>query len=188
MMNLNKHFLFACLFVSISACQSPVSELTSERYSSMCFQAEQKGNLESASYACYQAYVNHEWKDLGAAERSESLYNLGRVLRKLSKYDEAQDALKQSLALEIELSGLTSLKTGLRRAELSAVLLEVDQINLGLMYLDKVLQIAELYAKADKKFVAALCYSYSKKLQDERLKQRYYQRMVQLGYSEVDFN
>lgn len=143
--------------------------------------------MQAAAEACYRAYVNVEWGNLGPEAKSEKLYNWGRVLRKAGHYTDAKEALSKSLAEEEKLSGKNSLKSGRRMAELSATYLELNQFEDGAKYLDAVLPIADQYTEGEKQFIAALLYFYGNNLKDAQKTKNYHARMVELGYSGADF-
>ncbi len=142
--------------------------------------------MQVAAEACYRAYVNVEWGNLGPDTKSEKLYNFGRVLRKSGRYTDAKEALMRSLAEEEKLSGKNSIKSGRRMAELSATYLELNQFEDGSKYLDAVLPIAAQYTKNEKQFIATLLYFYGKNLKDTQKAKGYHSKMTEFGYSEVD--
>ena len=175
--------LISCL----AGCANPLNQVTSDRYSQECAEAENADNMQVASEACYRAYANAEWGNLGPEERSEKLYNFGRVLRKAGRYSDAKEALTQSLAEEEKLSGPNSKKSGRRMAELSAIYLEMNQFEVGSTFLDKVLPLTAQYSQGEKQFIAALCYFYGKNINDPEKAKFYQSKMVEVGYSGKDF-
>jgi len=180
--------LFAFILITaLTGCANPLNRATSDRYSQTCSDAERAGNMQVAAEACYRAYVNVEWGNLGPEAKSEKLYNFGRVLRKSGRYNDAKEALTRSLAEEEKLSGKNSIKSGRRMAELSATYLELNQFEDGAEYLDAVLPITAQYSKGEKQFIAALLYFYGKNLKDIKKAKDYHAKMTELGYFEVDF-
>lgn len=188
-MNISIKFSALVLLATLIGCTNPLNHITSDRYSQSCSEAESAGNMQLAAEACYRAYINVEWGNLGPEVKSEKLYNFGRVLRKAGRYDNAKEALTRSLTEEKLLSGKHSKKSGRRMAELSATYLELNQFENGVPYLDALLPIAGQYTKNEKHFIAALLYFYSNNLQNSnKVKARSYQeKMVELGYSPTDF-
>jgi hypothetical protein len=189
MMNLALKLSALISLIALIGCATPLNRVTSDRYSQTCSEAERVGNMQLAAEACYRAYINVEWGNLGPEVRSEKLYNFGRVLRKAGRYDDAKEALIRSLAEEEGLSGKNSIKSGRRMAELSATYLELNQLESGIPYLDAVLPITNQYTKNEKQFIAALLYFYGKNLHgSNKVKaESYHSKMVKLGYSSLDF-
>jgi len=174
----------------VIGCANPLNRATSDRYNQMCLEAEEAGNLAVASEACYRAYVNVEWGNLGPEVRSERLYNFGRVLRKSGRYEDAKEALSRSLAEEEKLSGKSSVKTGRRMAELAATYIELNQIESGIPYVDRLIPNTEQYSKSEKTFIAALLKFYGDKLLDSNQIEKanlYKSTMAKLGYSDEFF-
>ncbi len=186
-MNIAIKFSMLVLFAALVGCANPLNRATSDRYSQTCSEAERAGNMQVAAEACYRAYVNVEWGNLGPEAKSEKLYNFGRVLRKSGRYSDAQEALTRSLAEEEKLSGKSSIKSGRRMAELSATYLELNQFEDGAKYLDAVLPITAQYSNSEKQFIAALLYFYGDNLKDAQKAKSYHAKMTELGYSEADF-
>lgn len=181
------YILLLLIFTILTACANPLNRATSDRYSQTCSDAEKAGNMQVAAEACYRAYVNVEWGNLGPGAKSQKLYNFGRVLRKAGRYTDAKEALTRSLAEEEKLSGKNSIKSGRRMAELSATYLELDQFEEGSKYLDSSLPITKQYSKSEKQFIAALLYYYGNNLKDKQKAKSYHEKMVELGYTSADF-
>ncbi len=186
-MKITNQLLVFFLFTALTGCANQLNRATSDRYSQTCSDAERAGNMQVAAEACYRAYVNVEWGNLGPDIKSEKLYNFGRVLRKSGRYADAKEALMRSLAEEEKLSGKNSIKSGRRMAELSATYLELNQFEDGAKYLDAVLPIAAQYTKNEKQFIATLLYFYGKNMKDTQKAKVYHSKMTEFGYSEVDF-
>lgn len=188
-MTTTKYLLLAYLLVALMGCANPLNRATSDRYSQTCSDAERAGNMRVAAEACYRAYVNVEWGNLGPEAKSEKLYNFGRVLRKSGRYTDAKEALTRSLSEEEKLSGINSIKSGRRMAELSATYFELKQYEKGTPYLDAIIPITAQYTASEKQFIAALLYFYGNELQatQKNKANAYHEKMVELGYSDADF-
>ncbi|MEJ1381529.1 MAG: tetratricopeptide repeat protein [Candidatus Sedimenticola sp. (ex Thyasira tokunagai)] len=145
--------------------------------------------MKVAAEACYRAYVNVEWGNLGPEIRSEKLYNFGRVLRKAGRYDDAREALTRAIAEEEKLSGRNSQKSGRRIAELAATYIELNQQDQGLGLVDELIPIADGYSPGEKQFIAALLYYYRQHLGNLHPEKSaaYKAKMKDLGYSEDYF-
>lgn len=186
-----KYYTYLLLSAAlITGCANPLNRVTSDRYTQMCLDAEHAGNMGVAAEACYRAYVNVKWGNLGPELKSERLYNFGRVLRKAGRYEDAKKALTSALEEEERLSGSTSVKTGRRMAELAATYYELGQIDNGVILVDRLIPITDQYTSSEKMFIAALLYSYGDKLRSKQQQEKaeaYLVKMKELGYSEEYF-
>lgn len=188
---MKSHLLIALILAGlVSGCANPLNRATSDRYMETCSKAESRGDLAVAEEACYRAAVNVDWGNLGPELRSERLYNLGRVKRKVGKFNEAEQVLKESLAVEKELSGPSSTKTGRRLAELSATYYQSNKITEGVAVVEKLKPIANQYTGNERKFMAALFFEYGKKMAEKgdlELSKSFESEGSKLGYSASDF-
>src|SRR5690242_3491155 len=107
-------FILLFSLLLLGGCANPLNRATSDRYSDMCSSAERGGDLTTAEQACYRALVNVDMGNLGPELKSQRLYNLGRIKRRVAKYEEAEDLFKQSLVIEEKLSPPTDPKIGRR--------------------------------------------------------------------------
>lgn len=148
----------------LSACANPLNRATSDRYADTCATAETNGRLDVAEQACYRALVNVDWGNLGPELKSQRLYNLGRIKRKLSKFGEAEDLFKQSLAIEEKLSSPTDPKIGRRLIELSATLAGQGKWDEGAQYLEKAAPISAQYTGNERSFAALAFSEFAKQL------------------------
>jgi len=176
--------LFALLF--LSGCANPLNEATSNRYSRICSEAEQNGDFLTAEQACYRALVNVDWGNLGPEYKSQKLYNLGRIKRKVGKYGEAEDLLKQSLEIEETLTGPTSQKIGRRLAELALTYGEKEQFTQGTPYVKRVNTMIDLFQGQELQTIGALNYFYGEELaktEDTVTAKEFSQQAKNLGFS-----
>lgn len=173
----------------ITGCANPLNQTTSDRYSETCAEAERSGNMPAAAEACYRAYVNVEWGNLGPELRSEKLYNFGRVLRRAGRFDDSKEALSRAVAEEEKLTGKNSIKTGRRMAELAATYYELNQLEEGVALVDRLIPLASNYSNNEKQFIAVLLYEYSLKIGKVQSSKAalYKTEMKNLGYSESYF-
>ena len=104
--------LFGCV-------SNPLNEITSERYSEMCANFEKSGDYLSAENSCYRAYVNTEWGNLDNELKSQKLYNLARIKRRISKFSEAEILLLNSIKIEKSLKEISKVRVGRRSVELA---------------------------------------------------------------------
>ncbi len=185
-----KVFLIIAIPMVFINCANPLNQATSDRYAEDCARAEQHGNMEVAAEACYRAYMNVEWGNLGPELRSERLYNFGRVLRKAGRYEDAAEALTRALEEERNLTGSASVKSGRRMAELAATYYLLDEIDKGVPLVDALIPMTEQYSQPEKEFIASLLYFYSKHLEatDADKAERYISKMHELGYNAEHFD
>ena len=129
--------------VFLASCANPVNRVTSDRDAETCVTAERDRRLDVAEEACYRALVNVDLGNLGPELKSQRLYNLARIKRLRSKPAEAEDLLKQSLALEEKLSSPTDPKIGQRLIELSLNLAAQNKWSEGRQYLERALPVSD---------------------------------------------
>lgn len=149
----------------IAGC-APLYQATMSRYTRTCINAEESGQFDVAIQACRRAWINTQVGRLGKEDESITLYNLGRVLRRGGRLGDAETALKDSLTLEEGLSGPSSVKTGKRLMELSAVLGLLKRTAEGLSFLERFQAIAPKFVGKDRQFAALLFYAYAESLQN----------------------
>lgn len=154
-----------CLALLIMGCANPLNQATSNRYGDACSEAERNNRLDAAEQACYRALVNVDWGHLGDFQRSQRMYNLARIKRKLQKFDEAEKLYKESLAIEEKLPTQSSENIGRRFAELAILYEQCGQIQQGFPYVQRLYPLADIYEGSEKKTVAAIFYVYSLELE-----------------------
>ena len=118
-MQLIKLFFVFCSLALVGCVSNPLNEVTSERYSEMCAKYEKSGDYASAEEACYRAYVNTEWGNLENELKSQKLYNLARIKRRISKFSEAEALLNKSIEIENSLKEISKIRIGRRSVELA---------------------------------------------------------------------
>lgn len=179
--------LLLVLIVSfqVVACANPLNFATSNRYSDACTEAERNGRLDVAEQMCYRALVNVDWGNLGPELKSDKLYNLAKIKRKLEKYDEAISLFQQSLEIEETLSGKTSAKTGRRIAELALIYAEQKRYENGIPLVQRLSSIAEQYGGSERVTVGFIHYHYSEWLRKNNqvaLADSFAQKAANLGF------
>ena len=150
--------------ILLSACANPLNRATSDNYAETCTVAESNGRLDVAEQACYRALVNVDWGNLGPELKSQRLYNLGRIKRRLSKFSEAESLFKESLSIEEKLSGPSGEKIGRRLVELSVSLAGQDKWSEGAQFLDRVLPMTDQFSSDERSNTANVLTQYSKRL------------------------
>jgi tetratricopeptide (TPR) repeat protein len=148
----------------VAACANPINRATSDNYAETCAVAESNGRLDVAEEACYRALVNVDWGNLGPELKSQALYNLGRIKRRLSKFGEAEQLFKESLALEEKLPTPSEQKIGRRLVELSVSLAGQDKWSEGARYLERVLPLTEKFSPRERAYTSEVLSQYGKRL------------------------
>lgn len=139
---------------------NPINKVTSDNYTKTCSVAEKRGDLEVAEEACYRALVNTNWGNLGEELKSEKLYNLALIKRRLGKFSEAESLLKESLRIEESISSVINIKTGRRLVELSVNLAAQNKWEEGSVLLEKVMPISSQYSGREKDFIILVLNKY----------------------------
>lgn len=147
-----------------AGCANPLNQVTSDRYSQTCAEAERNGNLTVAEEACYRALVNVGWGNLGDIQKSQKMYNLARIKRHLRKFDEAEKLYKESIAIEEKRTPVSNERIGRRSAELAIVYGEQNRFSEGLPYVERLFPLADTYQGNEKRTVATIFYVYSQGL------------------------
>ncbi len=145
-------------------CANPINKVTSANYAAECSSAESSGNLKVAEEACKRALMNTDWGNLGSELKSQSLYNLGRIKRQLSKFSEAEQLFKESLDLEEQSKTPDQLKIGRRLVELSVSLAGQNKWQEGAQYLVRVLPHANNFSGKDKSYTIEVLNGFSEQL------------------------
>ena len=153
-------FITICMLLLATGCANPLNQATSNRYAEECSQAERRGRLDAAEQACYRSLVNVDWGTLGLDQKSQRLYNLARIKRQLAKFAEAEDLLKQSLAIEEKLTPPSDERIGRRLIELSVNLAAQGKWDEGAQCLDRVLPIAQQYSGQERAFASLVFSNY----------------------------
>lgn len=173
------------LAVTLTACANPLNQITSDRYSESCAQAERNGRLDVAEEACYRALVNVDWGNLGEVEKSAKMYNFARIKRQLRKFDEAKKLYIDSLAIEEKQPQPSNEQIGRRLAELAIVYSQEKRYVEGTPYVERLYTLADLYQGNEKKAVAAIFYVYSQKLSatsPSEVRNRFERKAVEMGF------
>ncbi|MBI5612953.1 MAG: hypothetical protein HY942_07805 [Gammaproteobacteria bacterium] len=162
-----KSLAIVLLALFMAGCANPLNQATSDRYSDTCAKAERNGRLDVAEEACYRALVNVDWGNLGEIEKSNKLYNLARIKRLISKYNEAEKLNLESLAIEDKQKTPSNEKVGRRLAELAMLYEQKGQSNLGVPYVKRLFPIADTYSGNERNTVSAILYVYSLKVKEQ---------------------
>lgn len=174
--------------VLVTACANPLNQVTSDRYSQTCHEAERNRQLEVAEQACYRALVNVDWGNLGEVQKSQKMYDLARIKRYLKKFDEAEKLFKDALTLEEKQTPPSNEKIGRRLAELTIVYGEQERFQEGLPYVERLLPFADLYQGSEKKTVATIFFVYSQEITKQgELTNRLSQKAVEMGFDPTTY-
>lgn len=152
--------------VALLGCANPLNEATAARYSAQCGAAESAGNLALAEETCYRAVENSDWGSLSPELRSQHLYNFARIKRRLAKFSEAEQLLKESLVIEEPLSGPTGIKVGRRLIELSVNLAAQKKWTEGEAVILRVVPIAPSFSGAERSYTKETYRNYAVTLKE----------------------
>lgn len=182
---MNKYLLIVSLTLMVIGCANPLNQVTSDNYADTCSQAENAGRWDVAEEACYRAFVNVEWGNLGDELKSERLYNLARIKRRVGKLNEAEKYFIKTIEIEESLSPKREVRIGRRLAELSAIYYEQKKYEQASPYLEKLLPLSNLYSGKEKRFLANLYHYYAIELNGYEIAEKLQLASVELGFSEV---
>lgn len=182
---MNKYLTSISVIILVSGCANPLNQITSDNYAETCSQAEDAGRLDVAEDACYRAAVNVEWGNLGDELKSERMYNLARIKRRVGKLDEAEKYFKETIEIEQGISPKRNTRIGRRLAELSAIYYEQKKFQEASPYLEQLLPLSNLYSGKEKEFLANLFHYYSIELRGAEISSKLQQASLELGFSEA---
>lgn len=160
MKNILRVSFFLALLI-LYGCVNQINKTTPRDYAEECRKADMSGRLGLAEQACYRALADVDIGNLGDEVKSQRLYNLGRIKRKIGTFDEAENLFKESLAIEEKLSGHQSKNTGRRLTELSVCLAAQKKWEEGASYMEKLLPVADSFSGHERSFVAEAFQKYS---------------------------
>lgn len=132
---------------------NPINRATSDNYTETCSIAEQRGDLGVAEEACNRALLNANWGNLGDELKSEKLYNLALIKRKLSKFSAAEVLLKESLKIEESKLPALNIKIGRRLVELSVNLAAQGKWEEGSVFLERMIPVSNQYSGKEREFI-----------------------------------
>jgi len=173
------------LAVLITACANPVDWATSKRYSRICAECEQDGRLTAAEGACRRALVNAYRGNLNDSVKSERMYDLGRIIRQLRRFDEAEQLYKEALAIEERSTPVSDERVGRLALELAIIYESQRRLEKGLPYVEWLLPLADAFQGEEKRTVAAIFYIYSRDLPEQApsdLRARLAHKAVEMGF------
>jgi tetratricopeptide (TPR) repeat protein len=180
---MNKYLAIFGLIIFISGCANPLNKITSDNYADTCSKALDAGRLDVAEEACDRAVINVEWGNLGDELKSERMYNLARVKRRVGKLDEAEKYFIETIKIEEKISPRREIRIGRRLAELSAIYYEQKRYQEASPYLKQLLPLSNLYSGKEKSFLANLYHYYSIELSGTKIAEALQLASVELGFS-----
>lgn len=154
--------LFVALLVS--ACESDVSR--SAYFAEKCKDARQRGALMAAEQLCQSAWTDVDSSRLTPVIRSERLYDLGRIKRLSSKFDEAEPLILEALSIEESVSGRSSPAYGRLLVEMSLALAGQEKWIDGAVFLEPVLQIADRLPEREQLAMVSVLNNYALRLRN----------------------
>jgi len=184
-MRIKNNLFLNVILLSLIGCANPLNQATSIRYSDTCQEAERRGRPDIAEQACYRALVNVDWGNLGEIQKSDRLYDLGRIKRQLQKFNEAEELYIASLAIEDKQTPPNYEKTGRRLAELAILYEEIQNPETGMPYVERLYSLPYVYSGQEKYVVAAILYVYAEKLNlnwDEQTTQKLKSKAIEMGF------
>ena len=102
--------------------------------------------------------------NLGPELKSQRLYNLALVKRKLAKFQEAEDLLNQSLAIEEKLSPPSSERIGRRQMHLSVNLAAQGKWANAVQLIERLLPMADQFKGKDRTMMSEILTHYAEQL------------------------
>ena len=156
----------------IGGCANPLNRVTYDRYWKQGDDAERAGQLGVAEQAYYRALMNVDMGNLGPRLKAQALYNLGCVKRRVGKYTEAEDLLRQSLALDEKLLSPDDLDTDRCLVELSVTLAAQEKWDEGSRYLERVFPHAGRFSGHEREFMGEAFKHFAAELRKAGLEER----------------
>lgn len=152
------------VFLGLTACATnnrPATIESANAYAQECAAAARKGDLRLAEDRCYMAWFYTEFGTLGTSEyKSDRMFDLGRVKRRVRKYAEAERIFRDSLKLEESVASPAEHRVGLRLAELALVLAEQNKRTDGLQFAERLRPLISRFAGEERLFVTGVLVHY----------------------------
>jgi hypothetical protein len=144
-----KYLNIAILSLLSSACAT--QSMQSADYARVCIDAEVRGAIYLAEASCESAWFRVDNNNLNESIQSQRLYDLARIKRQLNKFTEAENFVRQSLAIERSVSSTESPAYGLRLVELSLSIAGQGDFPEAATTLEPVLDVIEQFSPENKK-------------------------------------
>jgi tetratricopeptide (TPR) repeat protein len=156
--------ILSMILIGVAGCANPLNRATYDRYWEQGGAAEHAGQLGVAEQAYYRALVNVDIGNLGPLLKAQALYNLGRIKRRVAKFAEAEDLLKQSLALDEKILTPDDLDADRCRVELAVVFAAQEKWEEGSGYLEGVIPHAARFSGSERQFLLDVFKHYAEEL------------------------
>jgi len=158
--------VIACLPVLAAGCAGAPNQAVPGKYATACAEAGLSGRLDVAEKACTREMEDAGWNTLGAEQKSQKLYNLARIKEQLSKYPEAEDLLRASLAVEERLSPPSPLRIVRRLIALAVNVAAQQRWERGVYYLDRAIPLAPELPAQERAYLSRVLSQYARKLRE----------------------
>lgn len=106
------------LALLVCGCAKNITKLNADKYYDAALQAEWAKDYELSKNMYYRSFVNARSSSASKEYISATLYGYGRMLAYTCDYEHANEALKESLSIEREVSGPVSANISKRLSEL----------------------------------------------------------------------
>jgi len=156
----------ACLPVFAAGCAGAPNQAMPGKYSAACAEAGLSGRADVAEKACTREMEDAGWNTLGAEQKSQKLYNLARIKEQLSKYPEAEDLLRASLAIEERLSPPSPVRIARRLIALAVNVAAQGRWERGVYYLDRAVPLARELTGQERAYLSRVLSQYARKLRE----------------------
>ena len=152
-------------------------------YAKICIDAEARGAIHLAEENCERAWHEFNNNDLKANVQSQRLYDLARIKRQLNKFIDAEQYIRQSLAIEQRVSGENSSDYGLRLVELSLAIAGQGDYSKAAITVEPVLNVVDQFSALDKKRTINVLKHFASRLRNtdqQQLATRFTAKVIEL--------
>lgn len=151
----------ALVLIALSATGGAHAQSQSDQLFKECRAAWAANNIGSADELRYRSLTAPDFKDVPLESRSQRIYNYAQLKRMLGNWDDAEELLRESIALEEQRVGdKPDLPFARRLAELSIALAAQGKWTEGIQVVERLLPLADGFTGNERAAVAELFRNY----------------------------
>lgn len=151
----------ACALIVLAAAGSAHAQAQSDQLFKECREAWADNRIGSADELCYKALTAPDFKDVPLESRSLRIYNYAQLKRMVGNWSDAEELLRESIALEEQRIGdKPDLPFARRLAELCIALAAQGKWPEGIQTVERLMPLAEDFKGNERAAVSELFRNY----------------------------